>query len=48
MADNIVQCASCGAKNRVRPAPSGRDPGLRQVQEPLPWLVSASDSTFAA
>jgi thioredoxin 2 len=47
MADNIVQCASCGVKNRIRPAPSGELPVCGRCRSPLPWLVSASDATFA-
>lgn len=47
MADNIVPCASCGAKNRVTPASSGEIPVCGRCKSFLPWLVSASDSTFA-
>ncbi len=47
MADNVVQCASCGVKNRVTPAHSRELPVCGRCKSPLPWLVSASDATFA-
>jgi len=46
VADNITQCASCGAKNRLRPASSDGVPVCGNCKQPLPWLVSATDSTF--
>jgi thioredoxin 2 len=45
MAENIVQCAGCGAKNRLRPSPE-EVPVCGSCKRPLPWLVAASDSTF--
>ncbi len=47
MADNVVECASCGARNRIRPASAGEVPVCGKCRKPLPWLVSASDTSFA-
>ena len=46
MAANVVPCPSCGAKNRVPAASSGK-PTCAKCQADLPWLVDATDVDFA-
>jgi thioredoxin 2 len=46
MANNVVVCASCGAKNRVPIAASG-SPRCAKCQTDLAWLVEAGDVEFA-
>ncbi|MGB8386357.1 thioredoxin [Mycobacterium sp.] len=48
MTDNarIVNCAHCGRKNRVPSAVAGK-PRCAQCHQWLPWIVDASDDTFA-
>lgn len=43
----VVACPDCGAKNRVPDSATGR-PQCAKCKAALPWLVDASDSTFAA
>lgn len=43
----VLECPSCGTRNRVRPTPSGT-PACGSCGRPLPWLVSADESSFAA
>ena len=43
---STLLCAACGKKNRIRPAERGA-PHCGACGEALPWLVNASDSTFA-
>ncbi|NNE74886.1 MAG: thioredoxin [Acidimicrobiales bacterium] len=45
MAGNIVPCGSCGAKNRIPAASSGR-PRCAKCKTDLTWLVDAGDATF--
>jgi thioredoxin 2 len=42
---SMLVCASCGAKNRIRPSERGT-PHCGKCGKPLPWLVDATDSTF--
>src|SRR4051794_2056638 len=42
-----VECASCHAKNRIV-AGASSVPRCGGCQEPLPWVVDASDADFAA
>ena len=46
MAANVVPCPSCGAKNRVPAASSGK-PTCAKCHADLPWLVDATDVDFA-
>jgi thioredoxin 2 len=43
----ILACPSCGAKNRVGPAPRGT-PRCGRCKTALPWVVTADESSFAA
>jgi thioredoxin 2 len=42
----IVQCEHCGKKNRV-PAAGPSAPQCGNCHNPLPWIVEATDDTFA-
>ena len=42
---SILTCSSCGARNRIRPRPTG-SPHCASCGKPLPWVVSATDKTF--
>lgn len=42
----VVQCQSCGKKNRV-PAAAGGVPRCGNCQAALPWIANADDDTFA-
>ncbi len=42
---STLVCASCGAKNRIRPSERGA-PHCGKCGAALPWLVSATDDTF--
>lgn len=44
---SVVACPSCGKKNRVQAAASGR-PRCAQCKTDLPWLVEAGDADFDA
>jgi len=44
---SMLTCASCGAKNRIRPSERGT-PHCGKCGKPLPWLVDATDATFEA
>ena len=46
MAANVVPFPSCGAKNRVPAASSGK-PTCAKCHADLPWLVDATDVDFA-
>ncbi|WP_027483412.1 thioredoxin [Deinococcus pimensis] len=46
--DDVVTCANCAARNRLRAAPGGQVPVCGRCGEALPWLVSATDETFRA
>jgi thioredoxin 2 len=43
----IVECPSCGKKNRVPASASGR-PRCAQCKQDLPWIAEAGDADFAA
>ncbi len=45
MATDVVPCPSCGAKNRVLAASSGK-PVCGKCSADLPWLVQATDADF--
>ncbi len=45
-AANIVACPHCGQRNRVRAAGAGV-PRCGNCQQPLPWITTASDDSFA-
>ncbi len=42
----VVDCPSCGAKNRV-PVVSGGHPRCAKCHADLPWVVDAGDADFA-
>lgn len=42
---SILECATCGRKNRIRPSERGA-PHCGSCGAPLPWLVAATDETF--
>ena len=42
---SVLTCVGCGAKNRIRPSPKGV-PSCGRCEQPLPWLVDASDASF--
>lgn len=44
---SVLTCMNCGAKNRIRPKASGV-PSCGRCGQALPWLVNASDATFAS
>jgi thioredoxin 2 len=46
MASSIIRCPHCNAANRVQATASGV-PRCAKCQEMLPWLVDATDATFA-
>ncbi|MGN6795591.1 MAG: thioredoxin, partial [Streptosporangiaceae bacterium] len=46
MPDELVRCPNCGRRNRVPVAASGT-PRCGNCQRPLPWIVDATDDTFA-
>ena len=43
---SMLTCAECGKKNKIRPAERG-SPHCGACGVPLPWLVNATDATFA-
>jgi thioredoxin 2 len=43
---SILKCANCGAANRIAPSPRGA-PHCGTCGKPLPWLVNATNATFA-
>jgi len=43
---SVLPCVACGKKNRIRPNDRGA-PHCGACGKPLPWLVNATDSTFA-
>lgn len=48
MSSEITTCRGCGGKNRLGTPPVGQVPRCGRCQEPLPWVVSASDADFEA
>ena len=47
MSSGIVSCPSCGKRNRVPAATTGK-PRCAQCRHWLPWIVDAGDADFAA
>jgi thioredoxin 2 len=47
MSSRVTPCPSCGTKNRVPVASTGR-PQCASCHTPLPWLVDAGDADLAA
>lgn len=45
--NRVVVCPACGAKNRVPDAATGR-PQCAKCKASLPWIVDATDASFAA
>jgi thioredoxin 2 len=45
---DLAVCAGCGAKNRLRTPPKGQLPACGKCGAVLPWLLNATDSSFAA
>ncbi|HEY3904505.1 MAG TPA: thioredoxin [Streptosporangiaceae bacterium] len=46
MSDEPIRCPDCGRRNRVPAAASGV-PRCGNCHRPLPWIVDATDDTFA-
>ena len=46
MPDELVRCPNCGRTNRVPAAASGV-PRCGNCHQPLPWIVEATDDSFA-
>jgi thioredoxin 2 len=46
MTSTVVECAHCGRHNRVPAAATGT-PRCAACHQPLPWIVDATDATFA-
>jgi thioredoxin 2 len=42
---SILTCSHCGTKNKIRPSSRGA-PHCGKCDEPLPWLVNATDDTL--
>jgi thioredoxin 2 len=47
MAPSIVECPQCGAKNRLRPSPTGT-PSCAKCRTKLPWEAEAGADDFRA
>ena len=47
MSDAIIRCPECGRRNRI-PAVAAGKPQCGQCHKPLPWIIDATDETFAA
>ena len=46
MADPIVTCPSCAAKNRLGTPPADQVPRCGRCREALPWLIDADEASF--
>ena len=46
MSAEVIACQSCGRRNRV-PAAADGTPRCGNCHQPLPWIASAGDDTFA-
>jgi len=42
---SVLTCVACGARNRIRPKPTGV-PTCGRCGQALPWLVNATDTSF--
>ncbi len=42
-----VKCTNCGTKNRLKTPPPGQLPVCGKCGQSLPWLVNATDASFA-
>jgi thioredoxin 2 len=47
MQDELVRCPSCGKRNKVPAAATGK-PRCGSCHEPVPWVAAADDASFAA
>ena len=47
MQDELVRCPSCGKRNKVPAAATGK-PRCGSCHEPVPWVAVADDASFAA
>jgi thioredoxin 2 len=47
MQDELVRCPSCGKRNRVPAAATGK-PRCGSCHEAVPWVADADDASFAA
>lgn len=43
----LAVCPRCSSKNRLRPPPKGQLPVCGRCGAALPWLIEASDASFA-
>jgi thioredoxin 2 len=46
MEESIAACPQCGAKNRLKSAPSDQVPICGKCKASLPWIVSTTDISF--
>jgi len=46
MEDTVIDCPHCGAKNRLKTAPSDQVPVCGKCRNPLPWLINSTDISF--
>ena len=46
MSAELIRCVNCDSRNRV-PAVASGTPRCGNCREPLPWIVTAGDDTFA-
>lgn len=46
MEDSIAICPQCGAKNRLKSAPTDQLPICGKCKGSLPWIVSGTDISF--
>jgi thioredoxin 2 len=46
MEDTVIDCPHCGAKNRLRTAPSDQVPICGKCKNSLPWLINGTDISF--
>jgi thioredoxin 2 len=46
MSDEIIRCPDCGRRNKIPGAAAGT-PSCGSCHQPLPWIVTADDASFA-
>ena len=46
MEDSIVNCAQCGAQNRLSIPPQAQVPICGKCKSPLPWIINGMDISF--